>query len=462
MTDKSVPQSQLPLKEDKYSHNTIEGAFRRFIEAEKKNSPILFWAFLVGSLSGLVGAVFRIFLVDLTIWRESFGHLTKGYTGLTWVLPTLISALMVYLSLLLVRRFAPETGGSGVHEIEGALDELRPVRWKRVLPVKFLGGLLSLGGGMVLGREGPTIQMGGNVGKMVGDLFKVPKDEVHVLIVAGAGAGLSAAFNAPLAGILFVIEEMRPQFKFTFLSFQSVMIASAMSDIVLRCLLGQGPDVELPLFPTPRLSTLWMFIIFGGIFGLFGFLFNKLVVMSLDLFSGMRGWSYSLIGIYMGAIIGFLGWISPNLIGDGTELITRLAESSFPLTTILILFIARFGTTIFSYGSGAPGGIFAPMLALGTLFGLWSGHIVHGWFPSLIIHPGIFAVAGMGALFSATVRAPLTGIALAVEITSNYSQILPLILTCISATVVAQGLGGKPIYTVLLDRTLNLEKNQKI
>ncbi len=131
MTDKSIPQSQLPLREHKNSDDKKEGTFRRFIEAEKRNTPVLFWAFLVGCLSGLVGAVFRIFLVDSTIWRESFGNLTKGYTGLTWVLPTLISALMVYFSLLLVRRFAPETGGSGVHEIEGALDELRPVRWKR-------------------------------------------------------------------------------------------------------------------------------------------------------------------------------------------------------------------------------------------------------------------------------------------------------------------------------------------
>ncbi len=314
---------------------------------------------------------------------------------------------------------------------------------------------------MVLGREGPTIQMGGNVGKMVGDLFRVPKEEVHVLIAAGAGAGLSAAFNAPLAGILFVIEEMRPQFKFTCLSFQSVMIASAMSDIVLRSLMGQGPDIEIPLFPAPRLSSLWLFIVLGAVFGFFGFLFNKLLVMSLDFFSGMRGWSYSLMGLYVGAIIGFLGWLSPNIIGGGNDLITRLAESSFPLTTIFILFVARFGTTIFSYGSGAPGGIFAPMLALGTLFGLWFGYIVDGWFPSLIIHPGIFAVAGMGALFSATVRAPLTGIVLAIEVTSNYSQILPLILTCISATVVAQGLGGKPVYAVLLDRTLNLGKIKK-
>jgi CIC family chloride channel protein len=127
---------------------------------------------------------------------------------------------------------------------------------------------------------------------------------------------------------------------------------------------------------------------------------------------------------------------------------------------LLTLFVARFGTTAFSYGSGAPGGIFAPMLALGTLFGLWFGHFTHELFPAHVLHPEIFAVAGMGALFSATVRAPLTGIALAVEMTLNYSQILPLILTCMSATIVAQGLGGRPIYTILLHRTLKMAKSK--
>ena len=111
-----------------------------------------------------------------------------------------------------------------------------------------------------------------------------------------------------------------------------------------------------------------------------------------------------------------------------------------------------------SYGSGAPGGIFAPMLALGTLFGMWYGHIAHGFLPDLIVRPELFAVAGMAALFCATVRAPLTGIALTIEMTGNYYMILPLILTCLTATLVAEGLGGKPIYTVLLRRTLRLAK----
>ncbi len=447
------PTSELP------SQIEHEGTLKRFIDAEIRNTPVLFWAFVVGSLTGFVGGIFQIILNDITRWRVSLVGWAQNFEVLAWAIPILFSAILVYIAFLIVRKFAPETSGSGVQEIEGSLDDLRPLRWKRVLPVKFTGGIFALGAGMVLGREGPTIQIGGNIGAMIGDWFKLSKDEVHILVAAGAGAGLSAAFNAPLAGILFVIEEMRPQFKFTFLSFQSVMIASAMSDVVLRSLMGQGPDIVMPQYPPPSLASLWMFIVFGAIFGVFGFLFNRLLIVSLNFFSGMRGWLYVFTGFLVGGIIGLLGWLFPNTIGGGYVVIPHAIQGAFPVMVLLVLFIARFGTTVFSYGSGAPGGIFAPMLALGTLFGLWFGNFAHEWFPGLIVHPGIFAVAGMGALFCATVRAPLTGIALAIEMTLNYSQILPLILTCLSATIVAQGLGGRPIYTVLLQRTLNMAKS---
>ncbi len=463
MTDRPREES-MDLPEDASSaqsrHLSSESTAigRRFLEAEIQNIPMFFWALLVGSMAGFVGAIFRIFLVEMTLWREALVDWAQHFSILSWLLPITFSAVLVYAAILLVRSFAPEAGGSGVQEIEGALDNVRPVRWKRVLPVKFVGGLLSLGGGLVLGREGPTIQMGGNIGQMIGEWFQVSRDEVHTLVAAGAGAGLSAAFNAPLAGILFVLEEMRPQFRYNFVSVQCVLIAVAVSDIVVRMLTSQGPVVAMSDFPSPPLSSLWLFLIFGALFGLFGFVFNRLLVATLNFFAGLRGWSYVLTGLYVGAFIGFLGWLFPDTIGGGYEVISQALGSKIPIATLLILFIARYGTTVLSYGSGAPGGIFAPMMALGTLFGMWFGHVAHVWFPGLVAHPGIFAVAGMGALFSATVGAPLTGIALAIEMTGNYQEILPLILTCMVATIVAHGLGGRPIYTVLLQRTLDLAK----
>jgi chloride channel protein, CIC family len=430
----------------------------RFLASEKKFSPILFWSLLVGALTGFVGALFQLSITKVQDSRDVLLKILPHNPALLIIVSILFSAVLVFVAFFLVRRIAPEASGSGVHEIEGALDNVRPIRWKNVLPVKFLGGLLSLGGGMVLGREGPTIHMGGNIGKMISDLFKVDKDDVHALIAAGAGGGLTAAFNAPLAGILFVFEEMRPEFKYNFLSVQSVIIASVASDIALRSITGQSPDIQMRMLTTPPLTSLWLFLIFGFLFGIFGVTFNFLLVRTLDFFYNMKGPMFTYAGLYVGAFIGLLAWLYPDLIGGGYKVIPRALSGSIPVTMLLLLFFARFGTTMVSYGSGAPGGIFAPMLALGTLFGMWYGNIAHSCLPDLVVRPELFAIAGMAALFCATVRAPLTGIALTIEMTGNYFMILPLILTCLTATLVAEGLGGKPVYTVLLRRTLNLAR----
>lgn len=169
------------------THSHITRIMSRFLSAEKKYSPILFWSLIVGALTGLVGAVFQLSITKVQDSREYLLHIIPQSSAFQLAASVLFSAVLVYVAFLLVRKIAPETSGSGVHEIEGALDDVRPVRWKNVLPVKFLGGLFSLGGGMVLGREGPTIQMGGNIGKMIADFFKVNKDDTHALIAAGAG-----------------------------------------------------------------------------------------------------------------------------------------------------------------------------------------------------------------------------------------------------------------------------------
>jgi CIC family chloride channel protein len=425
---------------------------------EKGSSIVLLWALIVGALTGLIGALFQIALAHIANLKELFLSLLESTPGLPLIGSILISGVMVFITLLLIRKLAPETGGSGVQEIEGALDNLRPLRWKRVIPIKFFGGLLSLGSGMVMGREGPTIQIGGNVGKMISDIFKSNKTDTHALVAAGAAGGLSAAFNAPLAGILFVIEEMRPEFKYNFLSVQAVIIASATADIVLRLMVGQSLAIPMHMLSTPPLLSLLLFLVFGCVFGLFGFVFNNLLVKTLNFFSSLTGWPFTLTGLIVGGVIGALVWYFPDAIGGGYVVIPKALSGSIPVMMLLLLFVIRFGTTMVSYGSGSIGGIFAPMLALGTLFGMWFGHFAHFLLPDLVVQPEVFAVAGMAALFCATVRAPLTGIALTIEMTGNYLMILPLILTCFTATIVAQGLGGQPIYTVLLKRTLDIAR----
>jgi CIC family chloride channel protein len=294
---------------------------------------------------------------------------------------------------------------------------------------------------------------------MIKDIFRRPNDEANPLVSAGAAAGLASAFNAPFAGIMFVIEEMHGHFRFNFFSVAAIMVASCTADFVVRAIVGADPVIKMTVFPSPALSGLWLFIILGLLFSLVGYLFNKLLIISSNLFSDVSSIAIVLSGIVAGLIIAIIGIFFPELIGGGYETIRIMLDHSLSLQVLIIIFVGRMILTIFSYGIGVPGGIFAPMLVLGVAFGMLFGSVMQHYFPGLIPHPGIFAVAGMAGIFASTVRAPLTGIVLAVEMTSNYELILPLIVTTVTASVVTVLLGNEPIYTTLLKRTLAKTKS---
>ena len=432
--------------------------YQRFKNENNKNFKLLFYALLIGIIVGLVGAIFRIILSYVEIFRVNL-YENAGNSGfMSWLWPILFAITGISIALYLVRKFAPEASGSGVQEIEGALDGLRPMRWKKVLPIKFIASLFSLGSGLLLGREGPTIQLGANIGKMVKDTLGKSDIESNSLISTGAAAGLASAFNAPFAGIIFVIEEMHGQFKFNFYSVAAIMIGAGTADFIVRVLVNSKPVLEIMIFPSPNIFGLWIFIILGLLCSIIGYVYNKLLVISLDLFKFSFKIPIIYTGITVGLIIAVIGMFFPNLIGGGYDIITKGVGNSFTLSFLLFLFIARLLLSIFSYSTGAPGGIFLPMLTLGVIFGMLFGTSMQHYFPDLISHPGVYAIAGMAGIFSATVRAPLTGLVLAIEMTSNYELILPLIVTTVIASVFTALLGNEPIYTTLLKRTLENSK----
>ncbi len=431
---------------------------RMLLRRDKTPVAILVVAGVVGTLAGLVGVAFEKAVTAVQLWRMGVVATTGDHLWLAFPLAFILSAVLAVFGYWLVRRFAPEAGGSGIPEIEGALEELRPVRWWRVIPVKFLGGMGTLGAGMVLGREGPTVQLGGNVGRMVLDLFRMRSAEArHSLLATGAAAGLSAAFNAPLAGILFIIEEMRLQFRYSLISIKAVFIGVIMSSIVFRYFNGEQAVIAVGKLAGAPVNTLWLYLLLGMLFGAVGVLFNQLLFRTQDFFQRLHGGVMKkapIIGALLGGVCGVLALIEPEAAGGGFNLIPLATAGHYSVGALLFIFIARVVTTLLCFGSGAPGGIFAPMLALGTLLGTAFGMASAALLPSLTLDPGTFAIAGMGALFAASVRAPLTGIVLVLEMTDNYQLILPMIITCLGATLVAQFLGGKPIYSTLLARTL--------
>lgn len=431
-------------------------------EASRKNSEAAIardiktytLAAVTGILCGFAGAAFH-YVLDRA--NDARGYLRDTLASVPiagWVILAAVGVVMVTLSLWLVRRFAPETSGSGVQEVEGILQGLRKLRWQRVLPVKFIAGSLAIGAGLVLGREGPTIHIGSALGKMVSDWGRLNQRHTRALIAAGAGAGLAAAFNAPLAGIIFVTEEMREEFEYTFVSLQSVILACCMCVVINDWWLGQGPFLPVQKFPPPALTEVPLFAVMGVLIGAFGVLFNRLLLGSLAFFSKIKRRHTNLVAGSVGLVVGVLVCFFPDSVGGGESLVQQILSVHWTFNFLFTLFAVRTFTSVGSYGSGVPGGIFAPMLALGTLAGIAFTHFLPQVFMAGEIEIGAFAVAGMGALFAATVRAPLTGIALVVELTGAYNSILVIILTCLSATFTAQLLGGRPIYHLLLDRTL--------
>ncbi len=415
-------------------------------------------AILLGVLTGIIGSLLQIAISVTTQGLVRWFAFCKSHGLPVGLVSALTCMFMIFAAWLMVKWFSHEAAGSGVQEIEGALLHERPIFWRNLLPVKFIGGVLSISANLVVGREGPTIQIGGNLGAMLSDWFQLTIRRRDALIAAGAAAGLATAFNAPLAGILFVIEEMRNEFNFSFTNFKVVAICCVMATIVMHMILGAHPAIPMDVFELPSLQSLWLFFLFGVMVGFLGLVFNIVLMKSLFIMDTLSSRSKNIYVLCIGLLVGYLAYVFPETVGGGYNIIERALTMTPTATILLVLVVVRFITTILSYNTGVPGGIFAPMLAMGSLLGLAASYGFQVIMNDASIHSGMFAVAGMGALFSAVVRAPVTGIVLVVEMTQNYSLILPLMVSCLTSTTIVQLANNPPIYTQLLHRTLKKQR----
>ena len=416
---------------------------------------------LLGILTGTVGSLLQLSIHWLNNALISWFNFAESKGLDIDIVSALTTMVMVFIAWMLVKWVATEASGSGVQEIEGTLLHERHIFWRRLLPVKFIGGVLSIGSKMVLGREGPTIQIGGNLGEMLGECFSLTRKRRDSLIAAGAAAGLATAFNAPLAGVLFVLEEMRSEFNFSFTNFKTVAICCVFATIMLHIIIGPQPDIKMAVFTPPNLQSLWLFFAFGIVVGIVGLGFNMFLMKLLNILDKLKPWVKDIYVLIIGLTVGYLAYKQPGVVGGGYHIIEQALIAYPDFLVLVVLLIIRFIMTLLCYGTGVPGGIFAPMLALGTILGLAASHILQAISSDINIHPGMFAVAGMGALFSASVRAPITGIILVVEMTQNYLLILPLMVTCLTSTTVVQLARNDRIYTQLLRRTLKKEQLHK-
>ncbi len=325
------------------------------------------------------------------------------------------------------------------------LHEEQPPPSLILIPVKFIGGVLAMGTGLALGREGPTVQMGAGIGHFLATVFRRNQDDVKALLAAGAGAGLATAFSAPVAGAVFVLEELVRRFD-TRITI-TTLCASGSAIAVARLLLGNQPDFQLEPLPYPGFGTVPIFLVLGAVTGLIGVAYNRTLLGAVAAAERLgRWWSVDARAALVGAVVGLLAWFGPGLVGGGDAITQHTLAGGDSMMVVSFVFLVRFGLGPVSYAAETPGGLFAPMLVLGAQSGLVLGTLFCRWFPYLAERPAAFAVVGMAAFFTAVVRAPVTGIILVTEMTGSFTLLLPMLLACFAAMTVPTLLGDPPIY----------------
>jgi CIC family chloride channel protein len=402
---------------------------------------------LAGAASGLVCGGFRLALDAADRWRDALITWAHGYRFLGLALVVALAAAATALAAWLVRRFSPEASGSGIPHVEAVLHQKSLPADFLLLPVKFIGGWLAIGAGLALGREGPSVQMGASVAHLVGTFFRRDAADARILLAAGAGAGLATAFSAPIAGSVFVLEELMRRFD-TRITI-ATLGASAAAIGISRVFLGVAPDFLLDPLPYPALGSLALYLVFGVVVGIIGIGYNRAILGGLACAERLAKIPVEVRAAAVGAAIGLLAWYWPNLVGGGDKLTQAALNGTAIIALLPAVFALRFALGAVSYAAGTPGGLFAPLLVLGAQAGLYYGTYAARWFPHLATDPTAFAVTGMAAFFTAVVRCPVTGIILVIELTSSDTQLLSMLAACFTAMLIPTLTGNPPIYDSL-------------
>ena len=405
---------------------------------------------------GFVGGAFRWCLIRADELRRTIVDWAHHVPYVGWLVPVLLVALCTVLAVLIVRR-VPLAKGSGIQHVEAvSRGEAKPPGINLV-PARFIGGLLAIGSGLVLGREGPTVHMGAAIGAEAGRRARLSEPDVAMLQTSAAGAGLAVAFNAPIAGALFVCEEVTHSFRLR--TVLPTLFGVSVAVGCARIVIGDQPDFEVGTVPTPQLALLPLFVVFGILTGLLGIAYNRLILGLLDVVARLDRIPPTVTAATIGAVIGLTLFLDPLASGGGDVLAQMIVGGrTFVLPILLLYLVVRFFTGPLSYAAGTPGGLFAPLLALGALWGsIFTG--LSSFAPGVDAGLTItMATVGMAAFFGAVVRAPFTGIVIVAEMTAVTSTLVPMLAATAAAVFVATLAGSAPIYDSLRERMLGTRR----
>lgn len=420
---------------------------------EIARSKIILQAVMVGLISGLLVVFFKVSINKLFEFIQNFiSQFDLSHKLLIFPLITTLGGL---ISGVLVFKFAPETKGSGIPFVKMVMARMGNITRIRTIVIKFLAGVAGIGTGLSLGREGPSVQLGAGAGALVGKIFKMKGTDQGKLIAAGAGSAIGATFNAPIAGTIFVLEELVNKFSASLLF--PVLVATVTASSVARHFLGNNPSFTIP-YITHDLSFegISVCIILGIVAGFLGVAFAKIIYKNNEFFEKMDKIPNWLKPAIAGFGIGVIGIFIPYVLGSGNLSVDLLLQHKLALSVVVLVFAVKFFVTPFCFGSGAAGGIFLPMLMLGSFL----GYIVASIFNMFGFHVDVVVMAmiGMGAFLASVARTPITAVVMVFEMTAGYTHILPIMLSAAIADLIAEKLNHRPIYASLI---VNQVKSQE-
>lgn len=444
------------------SSSAPNAAWRLWLKKKLNTSPLaedtvpLLLSILVGLVTGLGAYVFILLLGEIAGWARAI----RDQWGIVGGFGLMVGA--GFLVGLIISRFASEAKGHGVPEVMEAIALKRGRIRPRVAIAKIIASAITIGSGGSAGREGPIVQVGSTLGSTAGQWAKLSDEQVGMLVASGAAAGIAATFNAPIAGTLFALEVILGRFTNRYLGI--VVIASVSANVVSRMLLGENPAFAVPAYGLNSPLELPIYLLLGIVCALLAILFIRVLYGAEHFFDG---WKIPLafktaVGMGLTAIIGF--W-EPEILGPGLEFIgeTIAEEMSLTISVMIALLALKLLATTFTLGSGNSGGVFAPGLFMGAMVGGVFGQLGALAFPDVVTEPGAFALVGMAALFAGAARAPITAIIIVLEMSNDYRLILPLLMTVIVSTLIADLLHPDTIYTrKLILRGIQIERGHDV
>ena len=431
---------------------------RRLYSLNYGNSRQIIRAVLIGLVTGLVVSLFRLSIQTVLKWTlVAFKYF---HTHPLWLISWAIGAIVLALILGHITQKNPNIKGSGIPQVEGQLMGEFDEKWWPVLWRKFFGGILSIGPGLFLGREGPSIQLGATVGQGIAETGQVTAVERRVGIASGAAAGLSAAFNAPIASSMFILEEV--YHNFSPLVWLSVFISALCSNMVSMQFFGLKPDLNVPHESVFPLNQYWQLLLLGLLLGGLGRLY-QVVILQLGKWTRKVKWFkpawYPVVPFLLMMPI---AWYWPVTLGGGNELIVNLARMQPVLLWLASLFVLRFVFSMISHASELPGGIFLPILTLGAVFGALYSAVMASFGLVPIHYLPNYVIYAMAGYFACISKAPFTAILLITEMVGTMAHLMPLAVVAIVAYLVDDVMGGRPVYFAMFENFIHQRPHAKL